>query len=74
MNRYSYCIAHRFFTFLDEWGFYAVLLLLLSLHIEAGWPIWPFTVAVIWGGICIIVSYMRQWGIEAELIYNSSEE
>jgi len=37
MNKRDFAIAHRVFTFLDEWLFYLTAFILLALYIEYEW-------------------------------------
>ena len=71
----KFVLVHRFFTFLDEWLFYVVLLILLYtgffysfLFLVAGIPV------VIYGGIVIWVSYKRQWEFERLLLEDNDAE
>ena len=67
MDKRTFVIAHRGFTFLDEWGTYFMSFVLLALHFHFNWPLWPFIVAVVWGATCIAISYKRQWEMEKNL-------
>jgi hypothetical protein len=67
VDKREFAIAHRKFTFADEWGGYLMCLGLLALNIHAGWPFWPFVLAAHWTAICIGVSYYRQWEMEKDL-------
>jgi len=68
MNGRTYLICHRLFTFFDEWFFYGTLVSLYALHKYEGWPLWMFAVAGIWGALVILISYYRQWKMEAEIL------
>lgn len=71
----KFVLTHRWITFLDEWLFYVVLLVLLYtgffysfLFLIAGIPV------VIYGGIVIWVSYKRQWEFERLLLEDEDAE
>jgi len=67
VDKRTFAIAHRCFTFLDEWLFYLMAVFFLVLHIESDWPLWPCIVVMIWGPVAIIISYARQWKMEKDL-------
>jgi hypothetical protein len=67
VDKREFAIAHRKYTFWDEWLFYVAAFILLTLHLEFGWSPWPFILVVIHGIICTAVSYKRQWEMEKDL-------
>lgn len=62
----KFVLTHRLYTFLDEWLFYLVLILLF--YTEHYAMMVPVT---IYGAIAIYISYKRQWRFEKELFSDS---
>lgn len=58
----KFLLAQRVFTFLDEWLFYA---LLWALWRDPKIPLYLFGLVAIIGTTMIIVSYIKQWYMEA---------
>lgn len=65
----KYVLFQRLFTFLDEWGLYAVLLGLLTAgyYIDTYFLFYGIPV-VIYGAICIGYSYKRLWRLEEAML------
>ena len=62
-----FLLAHRLFTFLDEWLFYALLYHLWHQSTIPKWLFW--TVAGV-GATMIVISYGKQWYMEAQRFHN----
>ncbi len=65
----KYILVQRLFTFLDEWLFYTVLLILLfaDYFFDKCFLLYGIPV-VIYGAICIGYSYKRLWNLEKVLL------
>jgi len=59
-----FVLIHRLFTFLDEWGFY---LLLLVLWRDPTIPKWLWLIVLVFGASVISATYMFQWDLDRRL-------
>lgn len=67
-----FLLIQRLFTFLDEWLFYGVALYLYHLAYPGCW-IPAFWIVAVLGSIFIIISYAKQWHMEA-MRFEKTEE
>ena len=64
-----YVLVQRFYTLLDEWLFYIVLIMLLfASYYESTYFLWFGIPVVIYGAICIYYSYVRLWELEKKML------
>lgn len=69
----KFLLTQRLFTFLDEWLFYGVLILLYFHGKMEKDPV-IFWLVVFLGGSFILVSYIKQWYMETIRFESSKKE